>query len=266
MKLVLKWKPIHAQNLNEESIECSTQVVLRGEGRRVSVGVEPSEISLGNVLIGTSVSRNVTIMNLSPCEINYVITCTTEATHADSMAETSFSFFFFTILFLASPIASLLNFFPTSGILPANGRDEITVSFTPQQHNFCTFYLKFEISGNSGNSTKIQMPTCVLQGSGVLPSISIVDVRGEEDFTTEALWRQCKIQEINEELATELTDAEYEVGKYKGIYSGLAALSKLRRFEVNFGSGIAGYKTIFKINSISVIFLQPAQPKFLHTI
>lgn len=103
--------------------------------------------------------------------------------------------------------ASVLQLSPKKGVLEANGKQVITISFCPPVPDFYTFTVSCLLwSGNFEGEAKITS-TCEIVGIGVNPKLQVVDARAN-GISTRRLWQQFSLDKLNDQFNAEISSIE----------------------------------------------------------
>jgi hypothetical protein len=236
---------------------CATQrltLSVSGEGITGAVRIEPEELDLGTVLVGSKHRETLTLHNLSDGQLQYVLESRRagfEGLEGDDVSEDAW-----------------LGFDAPAGTIPARSSVSVQVSVRP----VCRAELSFEVSCRTVDERSAQegpfsqalsqhdvsfregseaedleasseVATCLVAARADFPTVTVVDVRSD-GVSKDQLWRQLRIGDLNQYLAGEPGALERRLssGKESADWAGLE--EGLERNEIDLGAALVGGKRV----------------------
>eukprot|EP01018_Ginkgo_biloba_P029313 Gb_05147 [translate_table: standard] len=172
-------------------------LTLEGEGLKGTITIEPEELNLGTVSVGSSYERKVTLCNSSDAYLEYVL-----AYHPTNFIQAD---------------AFCLNLDCPNGIIPARSSKEVMISFEPKYASAFHFEIacKINLLPEQERSRQIGVykgdkfsASCVFTSNALFPSLLISGVRCE-GFSAHRIWNQLQLGLLNHVLSK----AQYNIHK-----------------------------------------------------
>eukprot|EP00668_Euglena_longa_P002354 GGOE01002719.1.p1 GENE.GGOE01002719.1~~GGOE01002719.1.p1 ORF type:complete len:1874 (-),score=555.85 GGOE01002719.1:418-6039(-) len=215
-----------------------TALTVIGEGQIGGLTMEPPLLDFGDVRVGTSESRQLTLFNSTGCDIYFSLAYRASEATAAAAAPTVEN----------DPLA----FSTAAGMLPARAHMAVQVRFTPWQRADYRLVAYCRIGHTPGSTAETQpgslsigesgwtsdaeadlgvVPRCEVVGRGSYPALGIVDVRSVA-VSRAHLWQQLHINDLNAVLAQDLTPSDTNRTQFS-VQSMIAACPS---FRMDFGA------------------------------
>lgn len=208
-------------NVQQQTIEEKTYLVrVIGEGSVGEVVCLEESVNFGDIVVGSSSSRDLTIHNNSDCSLHYNLLIDQEISGPYDDEQTARDV-------LALEISS------QNGIIPARTSQKITATAYPSRRLTYTFKLSYELLSifDEGKPfiTCPKRKLVELQCQGVYPTLSVTDIRclgSGRGYSKVRIWSLFSLDSLNECLESDPSPSEL-------LYAAVTRHSTRRRVPVN---------------------------------
>ena len=207
--------PCLVRSLGDQRPLAKHSLLLVGEGGEGAVLFEPPCVDFGTVLVATETSKIVQLVNSADCDLRYEIFAgSTEGAGRNTPNGCS------------GGVHAPLQFSHPAGVLHARSAKKIRLTFQPPVRGSFSFrvFCQFTAAPESGAGARDTAPpslavdpvVCDVVGSGAYPTLAIEDIRCHA-VSTRRLWSQFSCKQLNDALATPLTEDEVKFSRSTGV-------------------------------------------------
>eukprot|EP00118_Oscarella_pearsei_P004948 m.21985 g.21985 ORF g.21985 m.21985 type:complete len:1729 (+) comp28260_c0_seq1:44-5230(+) len=181
-------------------------LVARGEGSLGRILCRPEDIDLGDIVVGTSLYRQLTLHNVSDCSLHYRLKIELEASDEKTK---------FRIPLMGK---QALHLDCCQSELASGAQQTIRITARPGRRVGYKFTISYELLKTSWTAraespevAQTETPLCCVSMRGVYPTLSVVDARGQGSaagWNKVKVWNMFKFKELNRVLHAEPSSAE----------------------------------------------------------
>jgi hypothetical protein len=203
----LKIPCYYVHGAENEAKRRSTFIVI-GEGIFGELNASPANLSFDNVLINTTMEKEITIFNPSACDVNYSLIAQRKTISADGTSH---------MVALKDEFPeSELQILQKSSILPARSNTTVKIKVCLKNEAFYEFKILYKMDQDHENHAIEALPTAfvtsqnlyylaTITAKGVHPVMAVTDIRSESISKT-ILWQLFSLDRFNELLGQSSKD------------------------------------------------------------